>query len=257
MSNVDKIKLIEAYHTGQLKGKEKSSFKRLLQEDPSFKTEVAAYEPIFDGFAGLRTDQFAETVQEFEQEYQAQQQQQKPTVVRSLRQFYYLAAAAAVLLLSVLAYQLNHPNLFQQNFVASESIAVYMNGYRAAHDMPMAEQLKKQAFEAYQDKDYRSCIRLLQDYRQNFPEIANKDYQALVVLGVAQLAKGKAEAALEALGKVTTSRDSSYRQEAEWMTALANIKLDKREIAKAQLEIISKKENHLYQQKAATLLEDL
>lgn len=256
MSNVDKIKLIEAYHTGQLKGKEKSSFKRLLQEDPSFETEVAAYEPIFDGFAGLREDQFAKTVQEFEQEYQAQHQQ-KPTVVRSLRQFYYIAAAAAVLLLSVLAYQLSHPNLFHQNFVASESIAVYMNGYRAANEMPMAEQLKKQAFEAYQDKDYRSCIRLLRDYRQNFPELAQTDYQALVVLGVAQLAKGKAEAALESLEKVTTSRDSSYRQEAEWMTALANIKLDKKELAKAQLEVISKRENHLYQQKAVTLLEDL
>lgn len=257
MSKIDKIKLIEAYHTGQLNGKEKNSFKRLLQEDPSFETEVASYEPIFEGFHGMRGDQFAQTLQEFENEYQAQQHSKTTPIIRSLRQFYYIAAAAAVLFLSVLAYQLTNPNLFNQNFVASESIAVHMHAFRAAEDMPVAEKLKKEAFTAYQDKDYRSCIRLLQDYRQNFPQLAKTDYQALVVLGVAQLARGKAEVALESLEIVISSRDSSYRQEAEWMTALANIKLNKNELAKEQLEVISRKESHLYQQKAVTLLEQL
>ncbi|MGH1337028.1 MAG: tetratricopeptide repeat protein [Aureispira sp.] len=257
MSKLDKIKLIEAYHTGQLKGKEKNSFKRLLQEDPSFETEVAAYQPIFEGFHGLRGDQFAETLQEFENDYQANKATKPTPIIRSLRQFYYIAAAAAVLLLSVLAYQLTNPNLFHQNFVASESIAVHMNAFRAAEDMPVAEKLKKEAFTAYQDKDYRSCIRLLQDYRQNFPQLAGTDYQALVVLGVAQLAHGKAEAALASLEVVISSRDSSYRQEAEWMTALANIKLHKNDVAKTLLEVISGKESHLYQQKATTLLEKL
>lgn len=257
MSNLDKITLIEAYYTGQLKGKKKNSFKRLLQTDPSFETEVAAYEPIFDGFHSLREDQFAETLREFENEYQTQQHTTKTAIVRSLRQFYYIAAAAAVLLLSVLAYQLMYPNLFNQNFVASESIAVHMNAFRAAENVSMAEQFKKEAFTAYQDKDYKNCIRLLKDYCQSFPQLAQTDYQALVVLGVAQLADGKTEAALVSLGAVTTSRDSSYRQEAEWMTALAHIKLNRNNVAKSLLEEISKKESHLYQQRAASLLEDL
>lgn len=260
MSNIDRIKLIEAYHTGKLKGSDKSSFQQLLKEDPDFQTEVAAYQPVFDGFHNLRAEEFGSNLQDFENEYQAQQQQSAPNrapIVRSLRQYFYLAAAAAVLLLSVLAYQLSHPNLFKQNFVASRSIAVHMQAFRAAENMPVAEELKKEAFAAYQDKDYNSCIRLLKDYRQNFPTLAKTDYQALVVLGVAQLARGKAEAALESLGAVTSSRDSSYRQEAEWMTALAQIKLNRKEIAKDLLQKISQKEEHLYHQKAITLLEDL
>ncbi|MFK7798031.1 MAG: tol-pal system YbgF family protein [Aureispira sp.] len=257
MSKIDKIKLIEAYHTGQLKGQAKNSFNRLLQEDPNFETEVAAYEPIFDGFNALREEEYALTLQEFENEYQIDQHTDKGPIIRSLRQFYYVAAAAAVLFLSVLAYQLTHPSLFNQHFAASESIGMALNAHRAANDVSHAEKLKKEALNAYQDKDYESCITYLNGYRQNFPEIANKDYQALVVLGVARLARGKAEKAIETLTLVMDSRDSTYRQEAEWMMALAHIKIGKEAEAKKILNVISQKEGHIYQQKALTVLEQL
>lgn len=257
MSKIDKIKLIEAYHTGQLKGQAKNSFNRLLQEDPSFETEVTAYEPIFDGFNALREDEYALTLQEFENEYQIKQRTDKAPVIRSLRQFFYVAAAAAVLVLSVLAYQLTHPSLFNQHFAASDSIGMSLNAHRAVNEISHAERLKKEALNAYQDKDYETCISYLNDYRQNFSEKASTDYQALVVLGVARLARGKAEEAIEALTLVMDSRDSTYRQEAQWMMALANIKLGKEAEAKQILEVISQKEGHIYQQKSRTVLEQL
>jgi TolA-binding protein len=257
MSAIDKIKLIEAYHTGQLKGQAKISFNQLLQEDSSFETEVAAYEPIFDGFNALREDEYALTLQEFEKEYESEQSTDKTPIIRSLRQFYYIAAAAAVLLLSVLAYQLTHPSLFDQHFVASESIGMSLIAHRAANNVSHAAKLKKEALNAYQDKDYETCITYLKDYRQNFPEIASTDYQALVVLGVARLARGKAKEAVEPLSMVMDSRDSTYRQEAEWMLALAQIKLGKTEEAKKILKAISQKEGHLYQQKSRTVLQQL
>ncbi len=257
MSKIDKIKLIEAYHTGQLRGKEKSAFQQLLQVDPGFQTEVDAYEAIFDGFQGLRSEAFAPMLTEFENEYQSQQTRKKTPVLRSLKQYFYMAAAAALLFLSVLAYQLTNNNLFNQNFAASQSIAIDLNSFRAAEDLTNAEQLKRAALIAYRDQDYKTCIQLLQDYRQNFTEQAQSDYQSLVILGIAQLAQGKAEAALDALESVTSSSDSTYRQEAEWMTALAYIKLNRKEEAQAELEAISKKTAHLYQERAVALLEDL
>jgi TolA-binding protein len=257
MSKVDKIKLIEAYHTGQLRGKERAAFNRLLQEDAGFQTEVDAYEAIFDGFQSLRRDQFAQTLTEFENDYQKQATQKRPTLVRSLRSYFYMGAAAVLLILSVFVYQMTSNNLFNQHFVASETIGVDIIGFRAAEDLTKAEQVKRAALKAYREKDYKTCIQLFRDYRQNFPTVAKEDFQALVVLGIAQLAQGKADAALETLGNVTNSSDSTYRQEAEWMTALAYIKLDRKEEAAEELKDISGKTGHVYQEKAAALLEDL
>lgn len=261
MTDVAKVKLIEDYYTGTLSHAQQEEFNSLLRTDAQFKKDVHAYKKIFGGFRALQADHFKATLERFEREHEtpAQTQQRPKGAVRSLQSWWYAAAAAVVLLIGVtVVFQNLSPNLFDQNFMASESIAVHISSTRAGEEgLSEVEQIKKSAYRAYRKADYTEAITLLKDYRNNFPELFELDYQAMVVLGVAQLAQGQAEQALVSFEHVISSRDSSFRQEAEWMTALAYLKLDKIDLAKREISTIARKKEHLYQEKAIQLLEKL
>ena len=175
-----------------------------------------------------------------------------------MRQWWYSAAAAVLILITAtVAYQQFSGSAFDEHFVASESLAVHISTTRADGVLNEIEQIKKSAFQAYSDAQYQQAIIELKDYRNRFPERFETDYQAMVVLGVSQLAEGKAEKALTTFEGVISSRDSSYRQEAEWMTALAQLKLERTPEARKALEAIATQPDHLYYEEATQLLEEL
>lgn len=264
MTDLDKVKLIELYYTGTLSLTQQERFDQLIQADAQFKKDVKAYKRIFGGFRALQAERFQETLQRFERDHQAAapaapaKDTAPKGAVRSMRSWWYSAAAAVVLLLAAtVAYQGLSPNLFEQNFAASSDIAVHISSTRAEDGLNEVEQIKKSAFQAYRNANYDQAIALLKDYRNNFPELFQLDYQAIVVLGVCQLAEGNAEKALSTFEGVISSRDSSYRQEAEWMIALAHLKLDDKDAARKELEKIAKQPDHIYYHRANDLLSEL
>ena len=70
MRNIDKNRLIEAYHRGTLKGADKAYLKQLMSEDPSFKQEVKDYKQIYKGLEALHIEQFQLNLNKMEAKYE-------------------------------------------------------------------------------------------------------------------------------------------------------------------------------------------
>lgn len=258
MTDTDKIKLIEQYYTGTLSLSQQKSFDQLLRADAQFKKDVKAYKKIFGGFRALQAERFQQTLQRFEQDHKATAQAPRG-VVRTFTNWWYAAAAAVVLLLvSTVAYNSFSTDLFEQNFAANEAIALHIGSIRAGEEgLTEVEHIKKSAFRAYRDGNYRQAAILLKGYRNDFPELYELDYQSMVVLGVSQLAEGNAQKALHTFEVVISSRDSSYRQEAEWMSALAHLKLKDTEKVKMMLQPIINDPEHAHYQNALNLMKEV
>lgn len=258
MPNIDITRLIEAYYKGTLKGEDKAYFKQLMREDPAFKQEVKEYKHIFQGFEALHLEQFQSQLSNMESKYATSQADATPTaVVRPMRRWYRVAVAAAILMVATVAYNLFQPSLYDQHFAAVPSIAVHMESMRASGTLSQTEQIKKQAFAAYQQEDFKRCVILLNDYKNNYAEAALKDYQSLLVLGVAQAAEGQYKKAIANLELVKQSKSSSFKQEAEWIWALVQLKLGHTEVTKSALERIAAQPKHTRHEKANVLLEQL
>ncbi|WP_052596302.1 tol-pal system YbgF family protein [Aureispira sp. CCB-QB1] len=263
MAKVDKSRLIEAYHRGTLKGADKAYLKQLMSEDPSFKQEVNDYKQIYNGLEALHIEQFQLNLKKMEAKYQKEDNvvpmsSSTGAVVRPMRKLYAVAAAVALLVCCTITYNLMLPSVFDQHFAASQSIAVHIESTRASgQTISTAEQIKKSAFTAYQKQEYRKSIDLLKDYMNTYPEKASKDYQSMLVLGVAQLATNKTTSAINTLEQILNGRDSSYKQEAEWMWALGKIKLDHTEAAKKLLQEITLQKGHIHQEDAVEVLGQL
>lgn len=261
MGNVDKSRLIEAYYRGTLKGADKAYLKQLMSEDPSFKQEVKDYKQIYNGLEALHIEQFQLNLNKMEAKYQTKDNvvpmNANTAVIRPLRKLYAVAAAVALLICCTVAYNVMMPNVFDQHFAASQSIAVHIESIRAGGPISTAEQIKKSAFMAYQKKAYTKSIDLLKDYMNTYPEKASKDYQSMLVLGVAQLANDQAAAGTKTLAKIINGTDSSYKQEAEWMWVLGQIKLEQTDVAKKLLQEITLQEGHIHQDDAIEVLGQL
>ena len=256
MDSANSTRLIEAYYNRSLKGNDKRLFKQMMSEDPSFKQEVKAYKQIFRGLDNLHLEQFQKNLNQYESQHQ--NKTLTNSNIRPLRKVYLAAAAIALLICATLGYNILMPSPFDQHFQASKSIGVHMESTRNGdHKITEPELIKKAAFSAYQDKEYEKTITLLKDYLHNFPEVAAKDYQSILVLGVSQLASDQAEKATKHLEYVMNSKDSSYRQEAEWMWVLAQYKLGKEASTKTVLEEIAHKTGHIHSKAAAELLSNL
>lgn len=262
MGNADKSSLIEAYHRGTLKGADKTYLKQLMSEDPSFKQEVKDYKNIYNGLEALHIEQFQLNLNKMEAKYQTKDNvvpmNGGGAVIRPMRKLYAVAAAIALLICCTVTYNLMLPSVFDQHFAASQSIAVHIKSTRAVgQTISTAEQIKKSAFTAYQRKQYAKSIDLLKDYINTYPEKASKDYQSILVLGIAQLANDKTESAIRTLEQIINGKDSSYKQEAEWMWALGQIKLEQTDAAKKLLQEITLQEGHIHQKDAVEVIGQL
>ena len=262
MGNVDKSRLIEAYYRGTLKGADKAYLKQLMSEDPSFKQEVKDYKQIYNGLEALHIEQFQLNLNKMEAKYETKDNvvamNANTAVIRPLRKLYAVAAAIALLICCTVTYNMMMPTVFDQHFAASQSIAVHIESTRAGgQTISTAEQIKKSAFTAYQKKEYTKSIDLLKDYINTYPEKASKDYQSMLVLGVAQLANNQAEAGTTTLAQIINGADSSYKQEAEWMWALGQIKLEQTDVAKKMLQEITLQKGHIHEEDAVEVLGQL
>lgn len=262
MRNIDKNRLIEAYHRGTLKGADKAYLKQLMSEDPSFKQEVKDYKQIYNGLEALHIEQFQLNLNKMEAKYETKDNvvamPRSGAVIRPMRKLYAVAVAIALVVCSSIAYNMMMPDVFEQHFAASQSIAVHIESTRAGGQViSTAEQVKKSAYSAYQRAEYTKSIDLLNDYILTYPEKAATDYQSMLVLGVAQLAGNQIEAGTKTLSKIINGKDSSYKEEAQWMWALGQIKLEQMDAAKEMLEAIQLQTEHTHHKDAVDVLGQL
>jgi len=259
MKNANKFKLIETFYRKTIKGDDKEEFNKMMSEDSSFKQEVKEYEQIFNGLESLHIEQFQNKISKFESQYDDKVVAlHSNNNVRPLRKVYYAAAAIALLICATFAYNIMTPSEFDQHFHASESIGVNIKSVRNGENiLTTPEQVKESLLSAYRQKNYEKCINETKDYLNTFPEIASKDYQAILVLGVAQLATGQTDKASKNIELVLNSDDSSNRQEAEWMWVLAQYKLNNKSTTKTLLEKITQQKGHIHKKAATELLNNM
>jgi tetratricopeptide (TPR) repeat protein len=267
MKNANKLRLIECFYRGTLSGEDDVAFNKLMTDDINFSQEVQDYKSIFIGFEALHVEQFQNKLMSFEAKHSSQgkptvevsSQQPNLAVVRPLRKFYYAAAAIALFICTTVGYNQWSTSTYDQYFHVSQSIAdEVLTTVRGANEVSTESQkVKKSALSAYWKGDYNSAIVLLEGYLNDYNEIASKDYQAILVLGVSQLAENKTEKALANLSLAGKSTNPAYKQEAEWYYALALIKMEADAKAITILKQVVKNKTHIHNTDAVMLLDDM
>jgi TolA-binding protein len=267
MNNANKLRLIEDYYRGLLKGDDKITFKQLMKEDLAFKQDVKDYKSIFVGFESLHVENFQNNLFNFEAKYQTNNKTKvlelndsstNTAVIRPMKKVYMAAAAIALLICATFGYNQMNSSPFEDNFVADSGIAVHIESIRGGEqELPAEEEIKKQAFSAYQKGDYTKSVDLLNGYINDYPLKASKDFQSYLILGVSQLASEKTIESIETFEYVLNGKDSSYKQQSEWYLALANVKLDKYEDAEKILNKIAAQKGHCQKKDAIKLLDQL
>jgi TolA-binding protein len=258
MKHANKFELIESFYRKTIKRNDKKEFNQIMSEDASFKKEVKGYKQIFNGLESLHIEHFENKISNFESQYKDNVLPLHNNNRRPLRKIYYAAAAIALLICATFGYNIMAPTEFDQHFHASQSIAVHMGSVRNGDNvLSTPEQIKKSAFSAYQQEKYEKSINLIKDYLNTYPKIASKDYQSILVLGVAQLVCDQPDKASKNLELVINSNDSSYKQEAQWMWVMAQYKLNNKSATKAVLEKITQQKGHIHKKAATKLLNNM
>jgi hypothetical protein len=266
MKHAEKLRLIESHYRGDINEQDRVVLETLLQDDPDFRLELESYEVVFMGFESLHVEDFQQQLVSFEQKFEEQVPVFPPeevlttstTVIRPIKSFYYAAAAVAVLLCAVFGYnQMNH-SPFDNNFVADSNLAIHLSSMRAGdQNLSGSATMTRDAFSAYQTQDFKGTIEILQKYQQDYSDVASKDYQSYLVLGVAQLANGAAEAAKNNFNKIIEAKDSSNKLSAQWYLSLAEVKLKNYDVAQQILEELTNCEDPKIKKDAKQLLSDL
>jgi TolA-binding protein len=267
MNNANKLRLIEDYYRGLLKGDDKVSFKQLMKDDLAFKQDVKDYKNIFVGFESLHVENFQKNLFNFEAKHQTKNKTKvlelngtpnNSAVIRPMKKFYMAAAAIALLICATFGYNQMNSSPFEDNFVADSGIAVHIESIRGGEqELPAEEEIKKSAFSAYQKGEFEKSIDLLNGYIADYPKKASKDFQSYLILGVSQLASEKTIESIETFEYVLNGKDSSYKQQSEWYLALANVKLDKHDDAEKILNKIAGQKGHCHKKDAIKLLDEL
>jgi tetratricopeptide (TPR) repeat protein len=132
--------------------------------------------------------------------------------------------------------------LFAEHFEPYPSTRPLVRG-EAPKD-PLSDALAR-----YEARDYESALRALEEILARQPD----EPTALFYSGIASLCLGQPRPAASSLERVLVLGGTDYRAPAEWYLALAHLRMDDRDEARARLERISAGEG-FYRQRAADLL---
>lgn len=242
---------LRKYRLNQMSAEEKADFEQRLTNDPAFASEAAEYATILDVIRLEGDRQLDAQLSEqakilFQTEARPNLLTSKTRNMMTFRRILYAAAAAVVLLLIALPFWLN-------NRVSQTPEQIFAAHFTA----PLAPEVRdasRQAWrEAYAKGDYQQTVgelnTLLAD--QTFTQRS----EASLYLGVSQLALGNANEALAAFKQV--SRDSYDWESAQWYSALAFLKLGKKDDAKIIVDDIVHQSGHPYNKEAKEVLAEL
>lgn len=238
---------LRKYRLNQLSAEEKADFERRLANDPAFASEVAGYATMLAAIQQEGDRQLDTQLSGYAKELsQTESQSSKIQTMTTYRRILYAAAAAVALLLIALPFWLNNR--------AGQTPEQIFAAHFTAPSAPQVRDAAPQAWrEAYAKGDYQQAATelstLLAD--QTFTQRS----EASFYLGVSQLALGNASEALTTFKQV--SRDSYDWEPAQWYSALALLKLSKKDDAKIIIDDIVHQSGHLYNKEAKEVLTEL
>ena len=238
----EELARIEAYHAGQLSGKELEEFQALYKSDPSFAEQVDLFQTAQDAIEALGQEELKAS---FRQQYQS-----NPPKVKPLWSKWYVAAAAVIALLLLFFFiRNNSSSATPEELYASYESFEPLSLERGNSDI---DSLFLIANGLYNEQQYEAAIPLLKQLLED--EAFDRKAYAYLHLGIAQLKSGQEDDAVHALGELDA--DSSFYLQAQWNLALAYLKLGNAEESKRILQILET-ESRTYKSKALELLEAL
>lgn len=270
MTDVEKLQLIESYHSGLLSAEEQQKVEDLAKQDPDFAQELQDYLVLLDGFAGLELECFEAQLTQWESRCQQnekvvetpvvalpQNKSQKTASIFSMRRFYAAAAVVALLLIAVpisLNYFSGSSDTLVADFLVTSNAPSRVRGSSDTIALDAAKEtqkkMKETAFEAYNNKDYKTAVTHLDNYLNTY----NPDHEVLFFLGAAKLYVHDAQSASRNLEQAADKMKGIYSQEAEFLLALAQLELKNTDACKRLLNAILSQTYHEYKEPAQKLL---
>ena len=261
MDNVNQI-LIENYLEGKLTAQEKADFELRLTKDSELAKQYADLQDFMIamqtfGRNGLKQELKAIADMEplpvdlFDQP--AQKKTEKSDVkVRKISYRKLISIAAIILIITVPTLLLLNTQKMSPEELYQSYFEVYPN---VAAPIVRSESPKtslEQAMGIYEQKDYKGAIDKLQNIK-----VETKDKEAVgFYLGMAYLANGNTNQAIEKFQKLQQQSLTTYQDQTTWYLALAFLSNKELEKSKAQLIKLSKKDS-FYKKKATKLLKSL
>ncbi|GAB4487521.1 MAG: hypothetical protein OHK0019_02670 [Saprospiraceae bacterium] len=238
---------LRKYRLNKMSAEEKADFEQKLANDPAFATEVAEYATVLAALQQEGDRQLDAQLSGYAKELlQTGFQPSKVRRMTTFRRILYVAAAAVALLLVAIPFWLN-------NRVSQTPEQIF-----AAHFTPLpapeVRDASPQAWrEAYAKGDYQRAVGELNTILAD--QTVTQRSEASLYLGVSQLALGNTKEALAAFRQV--SRDSYDWESAQWYSALALLKLGKKDDAKIIVDDIVHQSGHPYNKEAKAVLAEL
>ncbi len=251
--------IIRAYLTNQLPPAERDAFEQRLSDDPEFAAEAAEAATLYEAIqteGDLALEAKLITYAKAQHQMDATVIYSNPTKtnIRKMTSYARIVYAAAVLVgLIVVILPLWLMNRSDATITATPE-EIYATNFTIppvpeARGAEQATQWQRH----FARGDYKTTIAQLEGLLADTTFTGRSE--AFYYLGIAQLASGNPEAALQALAQV---REESFDWDsAQWYSALAQLKLGQTDAARQTLTRISNQTNHVHQKQAKEILEQL
>ncbi len=245
---MEHIELIEAYFGNNLSQEEKESFRRRLQTDEAFATEVEHYQLITRGIIQLADEA---SLQEKMERWDNEDAALRSRSILSFTPWKVAAVLVPVLLISGLFYYFStSPTSNQDLFVA------YFSPYE---DVLSSRSSTTGSFEAamnaYNSEAYNEAIPLFNKAITE-EKVTDKITFARFYQAMAYLSVGDTEHAEQQLNQVSQADNPLLQEVSQWYLLLIYLKTDRTILAEEQLTRITNNPDHLYFRDVSELKDD-
>ncbi len=227
---MDLQQLIDDYLEGRMSPEDRRLFEDLIEENPRYQAELAQQEK---GKAALRL---------------AGQSHRGKTA--NLKSWLFSIGVGAIIVLAAALLWLTL-GLSPGEKIFKKHYETLPNQITASSYGQSNADLKAQAFQAYEAKDFEKAAQLF----DRIPSRPDSEY-VFLYHGICQLELDRPEKAIPLLNLVKSNSTTASKEVASWFAALAYFKLDMLEKGKQALQVTAAKPNP-YQTQARTLLETL
>lgn len=243
---MNKENLILDYFSNNLSNNDKQELESLLKEDAEFKAQFDLETNLAKAIKSHKGDILKEKLKGFEKDLTIKQPKKTATSVFNYKNF--AIAASVALLLGWFGYQSvfspSYSNLYQDNF------STYPNTVYTITRGDTYNSLEREAFVAYESKDYKTAIEKLDAISLNSKKPYFNFYKAQAYLNLNDITNAKA------FFVMTIQENNSFVAESNWYLALIYLKEnDKEEATKYLNNLVS---NYDYnKEKALQILKKL
>ena len=246
------FELTDRYLSGGMKGDERMSFEKMMDEDAALKKEVELQREINHTVMTLDAESFGNEVKSVRNSMKSDRRDLS-SVLYLFVNHKWLAAASVALLLGLFTLLFLHSG---HNYSNEKLFAMYFEPYRSGtleRSVTTSDSLFSIAMYYYNKHNYEKSIAMLKEYSANNN---NENPAVMLYLGISYLETGKADSAEEMFDKILKSDNSLFKEQAGWYLSLACLKLNKKKKA-AQLLKNLVEEKSWFSPKAQELLDYL